>query len=143
MRTANGTQPYGWGIRFINTVEGAQLNDLTVSQCTVENVAHTGIKFTGKQHNINRFMLMHNVLTRTGGPGIQVSGVIHGHVCQNHISYSGAEDDSRKWGRGSGLWTWGAEDILIEKNYFLFANGPGDSAGAHIDYNCKDIGFTI
>lgn len=139
VRTANGTQPYGWGIRFINTVESAQLNHLTVKQCTVENVAHTGIKFTGKGHNMNHFVLIHNLVTRTGGPGIQASGVIHGHVFQNHVSYSGAEDDSRKWGRGSGLWTWGAEDVLIEKNCFLYANGPGDSAGAHIDFNCKDV----
>ncbi|MCV6605687.1 MAG: hypothetical protein OIF34_10305, partial [Porticoccaceae bacterium] len=40
---------------------------------------------------------------------------------------------------GSGLWVWGAKRVLIEKSAFLNANGPGDSAGVHIDYNCTDV----
>ena len=26
----------------------------------------------------------------------------------NNINFSGSFDDTRKWGRGSGLWTWGS-----------------------------------
>ena len=70
---------------------------------------------------------------------MQMSGVVRGHVARNYVSRSGSPDDSRKWGRGSGLWTWGSADILIEKNQFLHANGPGDSAGCHIDFNCENI----
>ena len=139
VRSANGTQAYGWGIRFINSIEGTTLNHLSVKQCTIENVAHTGIKLTGKKHSINHFTVADNRVTRTGGPGMQMSGVVAGHVYQNQVSYSGSEDDTRKWGRGSGLWTWGSKDVLIEKNSFLYSNGPGDSAGAHIDFNCSDI----
>ncbi len=68
-----------------------------------------------------------------------MSGVKQVYVGNNQVSYSGSNDDSRKWGRGSGLWTWGASQVLIEKNKFLHANGPADSAGAHIDYNCDNV----
>ena len=61
------------------------------------------------------------------------------HAYSNDINFSGSPDDSRKWGRGSGLWTWGSTLGLIEKNKFQNANGPADSAGCHIDFNCKDI----
>ena len=139
VRTANGTQPYGWGIRFINSVERAVLSNISVNNSRIENVAHTGIKITGKKHNIKNFTIAYNSVTRTGGPGIQISGGEQGHIYNNEVLYSGAEDDTRKWGRGSGLWTWGTRDVVIEKNRFMYANGPGDSAGAHIDYNCSNV----
>ena len=68
-----------------------------------------------------------------------MSGVKNAHVKGNNINYSGNKDDSRKWGRGSGLWTWGCDSVIIEHNSFRNANGPADSAGCHIDFNCKDI----
>jgi hypothetical protein len=68
-----------------------------------------------------------------------MSGVEKGYIANNKVNRSGSKNDSRKWGRGSGLWTWGSSDVLIEKNHFLNANGPGDSAGAHIDFNCENI----
>jgi hypothetical protein len=37
------------------------------------------------------------------------------------------------------LWTWGSSDIIIEHNEFRNANGPGDSAGCHIDFNCRNV----
>ena len=139
VRTANGTQPYGWGIRFINSVQDAMLHHIDVDHCEIENVSHTGIKITGKKHNIKNFTLACNSVSRTGGPGIQISGGEDGSVHHNSVTYSGSEDDSRKWGRGSGLWTWSSANVVIEKNQFMYANGPGDSAGAHIDFNCSDI----
>lgn len=139
VKTANGTEAYGWGIRFINKAKDSIMDNIYVSHCTIENVAHTGIKITGKGHNIKNFRLAYNTVTKTGGPGIQISGSEEGHIYNNDVSYSGAEDDIRKWGRGSGLWTWGTKDVIIEKNRFMYANGPGDSAGAHIDYNCSNI----
>lgn len=139
VRTANGSQNYGWGIRFINQTEGAELRELRVTDCVVENVAHTGIKFTGRKKNIRQLQLYNNRVLRTGGPGIQMSGVQNGHIKNNYVSHSGSPDDSRKWGRGSGLWTWGSSEVIIEHNHFLNANGPGDSAGCHIDFNCNNI----
>jgi hypothetical protein len=81
----------------------------------------------------------HNQISYTGGPGIQLSGVETAIFSYNKVDRSGSNDDSRKWGRGSGLWTWSCNKILIEFNSFTNANGPGDSAGAHIDYFCTNV----
>lgn len=139
VRTANGTQAYGWGIRFINRTPDAIMKDLSVFSCTVRNVAHTGIKFTARGQTIVDIEVHNNRVLATGGPGIQMSGIRWGRIWGNYVNRSGSPDDSRKWGRGSGLWTWGSSDVIIEKNYFLNANGPGDSAGCHIDFNCTNV----
>lgn len=139
VRTANGTQPYGWGIRLMSTGEDSGIENVRIEGCHIENIGHTGIKLTGARQNISRISLYRNRVTHTGGPGIQMSNVRFVHVSGNEVSYSGSADDTRKWGRGSGLWTWSSSNILIEKNRFLYANGPGDSAGAHIDFNCDNV----
>ncbi|PWD98918.1 right-handed parallel beta-helix repeat-containing protein [Marinilabilia rubra] len=139
VRTANGTQRYGWGIRFINRTEGALLKNVKVRNCRVKNVAHTGIKFTAFTDGIQGVEVSDCRVLKTGGPGIQMSGVYDGNVKNCVVNYSGSKDDSRKWGRGSGLWTWGSSNIIIEHNEFRNANGPGDSAGCHIDFNCRNV----
>ena len=139
VRSANGTQSYGWGIRCINSFEGAIIKDILIENCSVTNVAHTGIKFTGRNKNIQNVELIGNKVQDTGGPGIQLGNVHKAHIKNNDVNSSGSNNDSRKWGRGSGLWTWGCSDILIENNSFRNANGPADSAGCHIDFNCKNI----
>ncbi|HVZ26822.1 MAG TPA: right-handed parallel beta-helix repeat-containing protein [Sediminibacterium sp.] len=139
VKSANGTQKYGWGIRVLSPAQQHYLQDLTISNCRISNVSHTGIKLTGSDQNIREVKILHNRLMHTGGPGIQMSNVQSAYTAFNHIDHSGSTADSRNWGRGSGLWTWGCSDILIEKNTFQFANGPGDSDGAHIDFNCNNV----
>ena len=139
VKTANGTQHYGWGIRVISTTPNTPIENININSCQVENVSHTGIKLTGMNQNISALKIYNNLIKLTGGPGIQMSEVKDVHVHDNIVTNSGSNNDSRKWGRGSGLWTWGSSRILIEKNRFLYANGPGDSAGAHIDFNCDNI----
>jgi hypothetical protein len=140
VRSANGTQKYGWGIRLMNQTESGMIEEIKILNCAISNLSHTGIKLTGNStHNIRNVTISGNKLTKTGGPGIQMSGVKFVYVSDNEVTYSGSDDDSRKWGRGSGLWTWGSSMVLIEKNKFMYANGPGDSAGAHIDFNCDNI----
>ncbi len=139
VKTANGQQSYGWGIRVINNLKNASISNLTISNNTVTNIAHTGIKFTSKYQKISDIRVTHNEVTHTGGPGIQLSGVKNGYFGHNLVNYSGSNDDSRKWGRGSGLWTWSSDNILIEHNEFSNASGPGDSAGVHIDFNCSHV----
>lgn len=138
VKTANGTQKYGWGIRVMNHGNG-KINNIKIKNCTISHVSHTGIKLTGSHKNINNVDILENTIKNTGGPGIQMSEVKSVYVANNFVSHSGSNDDSRKWGRGSGLWTWGSSHVLIEKNKFLYAHGPGDSAGAHIDFNCDNI----
>jgi len=139
VKTANGKQSYGWGIRVINSLKDASITDLTISNNTITNVAHTGIKFTSRHQNIQDIRVTHNKVTETGGPGIQLSGVKNGYFSHNIVNFSGTNNDSRKWGRGSGLWTWSSDNILIEHNEFSNASGPGDSAGVHIDFNCSNV----
>jgi hypothetical protein len=139
VKTANGTLKYGWGIRVINTSPERMIRKVLIDNCTVQDVAHTGIKLTGARKNIAAVRILNNSVLHTGGPGIQMSEVKDVYVAGNTVDHSGSTTDSRKWGRGSGLWTWGASNVLIEKNRFLHANGPGDSDGAHIDYNCDNI----
>lgn len=137
--SANGTQSYGWGIRFINEMKGGQLSGIKVLRTEVYNVCHTGIKFTAPTNGIKNVEVADSKIHDTGGPGLQMSGVTNAHIHHNSINYSGSTEDSRNWGRGSGMWTWGCTNILIEHNRFENANGPGDSAGVHIDYNCSDV----
>ena len=139
IKTANGTQSYGWGIRVINNTKAGTLKNIKILKSEVYNVSHTGIKVTATANGIQQLEIAECNVYQTGGPGMQFSGVTAGHIHHNKIDHSGSTADSRNWGRGSGLWTWGCSNILIEHNRFENANGPGDSAGVHIDYNCNDV----
>jgi hypothetical protein len=139
VQSANGTQRYGWGIRVMNTQPGHQIRQVQITNCSITDVSHTGIKLTGNNKNIREVRILDNTVKFTGGPGMQMSEVLDVYVANNLVDHSGSSNDSRKWGRGSGLWTWGSSNVMIEKNSFLYANGPGDSDGAHIDYNCDNI----
>lgn len=138
-QTANGTQGYGWGIRFINNTRDALLKNVQVLQAEIYNVSHTGLKFTATTAGIQQVNVADCYIHDTGGPGLQLSGVRDGYILRNRIDHSGSVADSRNWGRGSGMWTWDCRNMLIEHNRFTNANGPGDSAGVHIDYNCSDV----
>jgi len=141
VRTSMGKQAYGFGIRFYNSSEYGTIDGIKVSNCFVENIGHTGIKMTsnGSENKFKNIEVANNKLLRTGGPSIQFSLVEDLHVYGNDVKYSGSPDDGRKWGRGSGLWTWGSSNVIIEKNSFMYANGPADSAGCHIDFNCDNV----
>ncbi len=139
VKSENGTQRYGWGIRLMATTPAAQITQVEIGHCRVKDVSHTGIKLTGAGKNISWVIIYANEVAYTGGPGMQMSEVKNIHVHHNTVDHSGSNNDSRKWGRGSGLWTWSASEVLIEHNSFMYANGPGDSAGAHIDYNCDHV----
>ncbi|HNR18116.1 MAG TPA: right-handed parallel beta-helix repeat-containing protein [Chitinophagaceae bacterium] len=137
--SANGTQSYGWGIRFINNSKKGLLSNIKILQAEIFNVSHTGLKFTANAKGMKEVEVAECKIYQTGGPGLQMSGVSNGHIHHNSIDHSGSVADSRNWGRGSGMWTWSCSNILIEHNRFENANGPGDSAGVHIDYNCSDV----
>jgi hypothetical protein len=68
-----------------------------------------------------------------------MSGVRGGQFSDLSVNGSGSTNDSRNWGRGSGLWTWGSSDVVVERSQFRNANGPADSAGVHIDYHCRNV----
>ena len=129
---------YGWGIRVLIKKQGSNTM-ISIKNNSITNVAHTAIKVNGKGKSIKNLVIANNSILKSGGPGIQMSGILDGHIHHNIVNNSGNPDDSRKWGRGSGLWTWGCDGVLIEHNEFRNANGPADSAGCHIDFNCSNV----
>lgn len=160
VNTQNGTQAYGYGIRLFNRGNGPKtlLTDITIKNSEIYDVAHTGIKATA--HNpkiqtspypvlkklINNITLKNNHLHDIGGPGIMFGGVDGSLVAHNITDRTGSSTDfdngkydARKWGRGSGMWTWNTNDVLVEYNEFKNAVGPADSAGFHIDFHCSNI----
>ena len=130
---------YGWGIRFLALNPKTVLKDVTICSCEMTDISHTAIKIKGTSLNVRNFDIYNNHIYHVGGPGIQMSGVKDMHIHHNIVDHSGSVQDARNWGRGSGYWCWGAEDILVEHNRFTHAHGPQDSAGAHIDFNNNNI----
>lgn len=159
VNTQNGRQAYGYGIRVFNQGNGRTvLSDVSISNSEIFNVSHTGIKVTGRiekladtpydrfEQFIRNVVIANNRLSDIGGPGIQFSGVDGSHVHHNvtdgtgsHMNSERGVADARKWGRGSGMWTWASNDVLVENNQFLNASGPADSAGFHIDFHCSNV----
>lgn len=140
VRTPNGTLRYGWGIRFlVSDRSRGSLRDIRVRDCTIERVDHTGLKFTAPVGRIRDVVVEDVRISHPGGPGLQMSGLSGGRFARLTVDHSGSTIDSRFWGRGSGLWTWSTSDVVIEHSRFTHANGPGDSAGVHIDYHCRNV----
>jgi hypothetical protein len=139
VKTANGTQRYGWGIRFMVNSSAATMKNVTVKDCVITNVSHTGLKFTAPTNGIQNVTVQRLRVEHSGGPGVQMSGLRGGLFSELEVTSSGSTNDSRNWGRGSGLWTWQTSDVVIERSRFRNANGPGDSAGVHIDFHCRNI----
>ena len=140
VRTPNGTKSYGWGIRVLNLSESGNLENISISNSQFTNISHSAIRFIGKrERQFKNLEIFDNIVLRTGGPGMVFNSTRNLFATGNDINYSGSYDDSRKWGRGSGLWTWGTSYAVISGNKFQNANGPADSAGCHIDFNCNDV----
>ena len=132
---------YGYGMRIIDDHESATLTDVLVDNCTVQRVSRTGILFTGDTGTLNLrdVEIRNTTVDNIGGPGIQVSNGTRIHIHHTTINKSGSTADSRNYRRGSGFWCFHTEQVLFEYNRMTNAFGPADSAGAHIDYNCKDV----
>ena len=140
VRTPNGTKSYGWGIRILNLSEFGNLENISIKNSQFTNISHTAIRFIGKKEKqFKNLEIFDNIVLGTGGPGMVFNSTRNLFARGNDINYSGSFDDSRKWGRGSGLWTWGTSNAVISQNKFQNANGPADSAGCHIDFNCNDV----
>tara|TARA_B100000989_G_scaffold148080_1_gene110335 strand:+ start:99 stop:1841 length:1743 start_codon:yes stop_codon:yes gene_type:complete len=140
VRTPNGTKSYGWGIRVLNLSESGNLENISIKNSRFTNISHTAIRFIGnRERQFKNLEIYGNDVFRTGGPGMVFNSTRNLFARANDINYSGSFDDTRKWGRGSGLWTWGSSYAVISQNKFQNANGPADSAGCHIDFNCNDI----
>lgn len=142
---ANPTTYWGYGIKFSGgalpaNASGFKDSDglsehFLVENCTIERTGHRGIHAL----RVNFLNIIDNVLTDIGGPGIQPSICDDMVVRGNVVTRSGSYVDPRMHGRGSGIWPWSSERVLIEKNTFSGARGRNDSCGIHIDWNCSHV----
>ena len=141
----NDSAGWGWGI--FGRVEGGKgIHDANIKKVDVRNVSQMGIRFKGKgkidgspDKNCDNIQIESCNIFQTGGPGMQFNKCNHSSMKHCRITESGNRNDNRKWGRGSGMWTWGCVDFLLENNIFEGAQGIADSCGAHIDFNCTNV----
>lgn len=131
---ATATTHQGFGIA-LDGGDAALSQDIVISNCVIENVGFKGIelKFLGNVEVID------NQLQDIGGPGIQSSNVNDLVVRGNTVESPGSYVDSRMHGRGSGIWPYKCQRVLIEKNTVRNALGKADSCGIHIDALNNDV----
>lgn len=131
----------GYGIN-VERGERGNLADFAILNCRIERTAATGIMIRGGMQGgaaLNGVKILDNKLTDIGGPGMNPMSVKNLLVRGNAVLRSGSMADKRMRGRGSGIWPWGSDGVLIEKNVFRGARGINDCCGAHIDFNCKNV----
>lgn len=130
----NPTSYIGTGI-LIQGGTKAPSTDFVIMNCRISDVGFKAIELK----NIAQVEVLDNLMQDIGGPAIQPGNVSDLVVRGNTVDRSGSYKDPRMHGRGSGIWPWTCERVLIEKNRFMHARGPGDSCGIHIDFNCNDV----
>lgn len=131
----------GDGIHVQASGQGT-LRDLLIENCRIERTAAIGIAIRGRkdpEYAINGIRILNNRFKDIGGPGMNPSTVKGLVVRGNVVDGSGSSVDKRMRARGSGIWPWGSEDVLIERNTFMHARGKADSCGMHIDFNCRNV----
>ena len=140
----NPTSNMGMGIVVLTKDKGAKIENILIEGCTIEMTGHTGIKISGTGYGesinyIDSVIILNNHLKNIGGPGM-VPGRCQGVLVRgNIVDHSGSNADPRMHNRGSGIWPWTCNNVIIEKNKFMHARGKNDSCGAHIDFNCNNV----
>jgi len=140
----NPTSNMGYGIYIGMANKDALISNIRIEECSIEMTGHTGIRifgtgnYTGSTY-LDSVSIINNQLTNIGGPGMVPGRCQNVLVRGNVVNYSGSSADPRMHNRGSGIWPWTCNNVLIEKNKFMNAWGKKDSYGAHIDYNCNNV----
>lgn len=135
----NPLSNFGHGI-VIFSAKDVKLKNILIENCRIETTGHTGIKLNGTvTSKIDSVKILYNNLKHIGGPGMVPSNCQNVFVAGNTVDCSGYTGDSRMHGRGSGIWPWSSNNVLIENNRFMHAHGRHDSHGVHIDFNCSDV----
>ena len=138
----NPTSNMGYGIFIGMKKEGAVLSHVHIEGCKIAMTGHTGIRIFGHKASdtyLDSVTILNNEFENIGGPGM-VPGMCENVVVRgNTVNYSGSNADPRMHNRGSGIWPWTCNNVLIEKNKFMNAWGKMDSYGCHIDYNCSNV----
>jgi hypothetical protein len=131
------------GLGLAIHASAGRLVGVRVESCRIERTGRTGIDLSGGQRDgeflVEDVALLDNTLTDIGGPGMNPRRCRRVVVRGNTVTRTGSSLDPRMHARGSGIWPWKCEDVLIERNRFLSARGKADSCGVHIDYGCRDV----
>lgn len=131
----------GFGIN-VQAGNNGNLTGLTIENCIIERTAATGIMIRGGRgsgYSLSGIKILNNKLTDIGGPGMNPMSVKNLLVEGNTVTRSGSMADKRMRGRGSCIWPWGSDSVLIQRNIFTGARGINDCCGAHIDFNCHNV----
>jgi len=129
----NPTSYLGTAIAILGNTQLS--TDFLVENCWIERTGYKAIDLK----RIEQVDVLNNHMKDIGGPAIQPGRVNALVVRGNTVDGSGSYVDTRMHGRGSGIWPWSSNRVLIEKNQFMHARGKADSCGMHIDFNCRDV----
>lgn len=130
----NPTTFTGTAIAIEGLNDGSCTN-FTVRGCRIAQTGHMAISL----QRLRQVQVLDNLMKDIGGPAIQPGNTDDMVVRGNTVDGSGSFIDPRMHGRGSGIWPWTCNRVLIENNKFMHARGTGDSCGVHIDFNCSDV----
>ncbi|MEX0325027.1 MAG: right-handed parallel beta-helix repeat-containing protein [Puniceicoccaceae bacterium] len=131
---ATSTTYMGTGIG-VNGQDRNLSGNLIIRNCRIERMGFKAIEL----RLVSFVEVLDNDMKDIGGPAIQPGRVNDLVVRGNVVDGSGSFIDPRMHGRGSGIWPWTCDRVLIEKNTFMHARGRADSCGIHIDFNCRDV----
>lgn len=143
----NPTSNMGLGIAVFMDDPKAFIEDVWIEGCNIRRTGHTGIRIfgnrdregSGKNVYLKNVTILNNYLKEIGGPGM-VPGIVENLLVRGNVTDdTGSSVDPRMHNRGSGIWPWTCNDVLIEHNKFMHAFGKHDSHGAHIDFNCNNV----
>ena len=145
-----GNRHQGYGIKFesqsdlttgaIRTISGMTMDSLSISRTGHYGAWVRPLGLSGSDDHKNADIILRNsTFLDTGGAGfvpVKSSNVL---VENNLFDGTGSHLDARMWQRGSGIWPFDSEDVLIQYNTVRNARGPLDSYGIHIDYNNENV----
>ena len=114
---------------------GALATNIRVEDCYISSVGFRALDMS----RLDETLILNNYMTDIGGPAMVPGNCEDLVVRGNTVNGSGQFSDSRMHGRGSGIWPFRCDRVLIERNAFMHANGRYDSCGVHIDIGCTDV----
>ena len=138
----------GYGIHFfaLGTPAAEGFEGIRIEGCEISDISGDGIWLSRQgwddrdiEHNFTDVVIVKNYLHHIGGAGFVPMRSKNLLVEDNVFSRTGASDDPRQFGMGSGMYAWNCADVLIQRNRFEHARGWYDSAGAHIDLGNRNL----
>jgi|TARA_B100001105_G_scaffold254406_1_gene250190 hypothetical protein len=137
----------GYGMRFesYNDSEINYYDGITIDNVEISLTGHYGIHILNRMPSAQADYYHRNVsitnssFDNTGGSGIVLSRTKNVLIENSTFKGTGSMMDSRMWERGSGLWMFTSNDVIVQKCTFEEAYGVQDSFGAHIDWGNERV----